>query len=86
VPAVFTTAGVNVAVPTDAGSPPSDSATSPVKPLSDASETVKFATAPALTVCVDGAADSVKSCGAGTTRVAVAVCVAVPLVPVIVSG
>jgi hypothetical protein len=85
-PAPATVAGLNVADPTDAGNPLSDKATSPVNPFSDPTETVYAAAEPELTVRVVGVTPKLKFGGCGMTRVAVAVWVVVPLVPVIVSG
>jgi len=65
-PAPATIAGVNVADPTVAGKPPTDSATSPVNPFWEPTPTVNPAAVPALTVCADGVAVSVKSGGAGS--------------------
>jgi phage baseplate assembly protein gpV len=86
VPPPETTAGLNVADPTEPANPPSDKATSPVNPFSDPTETVYPAALPALTVCADGVTPRLKSGGCEMTIDAVAVWVVVPLVPLIVSG
>jgi hypothetical protein len=89
-PATETEDGVNVAV-TPAGRPLADSVTVPLKEEVGVTVIVVFAPLPGfllLTLTVEGEADSEKfgAGGAVTTRVALAVCTRLPLVPVIVSG
>src|SRR6266545_935591 len=85
-PAPLTAAGANFAVPIEPGSPETDRATLPVKPLSAPMEAVYVAVAPAETVRELGVTLRLKSGGAATTRVTGPECEIDPLVPVTVSG
>src|SRR5579875_548185 len=82
-PPALTDAGLNVPV-APAGSPLTLSPTVPVNPFTAPVFTVYVVLLPAFTVCALGAAEIVKS-GVFTVKLTVAVCVSVPLVPVIVS-
>lgn len=71
--------------PAPVGSPVTLSVTCPLKPLVGVTVTPKDVEPPWITVWLDGVAVSMKSGDALTTRVTVAVCVRVPLTPVIVT-
>jgi hypothetical protein len=71
------------------GNPVALSVTTPPNPFNAPIVAVYVVVFPTITVCVLGLAVMVKSGGGGwafTTKLTVAVCVSVPLVPVIVSG
>jgi len=86
-PAPVTVAGEKPAV-APAGNPLALSVTTPPNPFNAPMLAVYVVAFPAITVCVPGLPDIVKSGGGGcalTTKLTVAVCVRLPLVPVIVS-
>jgi len=84
VPDPVTEAGLKVAVVRD-GNPVALRLTLPEKPFSEPTVTVYVVLEPRVTVREDGVAETVKSgFRPVTTRVTVAECVRVPLVPVIV--
>src|SRR5258706_4377740 len=84
-PAPATDVGLNADEPTPPGRPVRDSATLPVKPLRVPTVTVYVVVSPAGTVLEAGAAATVKFGGGGITRVAYALRLVVPFVPVSVS-
>src|SRR5215470_10846431 len=75
-------------VPAPAGNPLALQLTTPVNPPDEVAVAVYDVPLPAVTVCEAGDAVTEKSptTGAVTTRVTFAVCVVLPLVPVMVSG
>jgi hypothetical protein len=88
VPDPVTVAGEKLAV-APLGNPLALSVTTPANPFNDPIVAVYVVVFPATTVCVLGLPAIVKSGGGGaafTTRLTVAACVSVPLVPVIVNA
>jgi hypothetical protein len=85
-PGAFTELELNVAV-TPAGAPLTLSATAPLNPFTTPTVTVELVLFPDVTVSELGDADTVKSGGCTwfTCRATLAVCVRLPLMPVMVS-